>query len=41
MRRALLIVFNALGRAMLAPGDKGWRIVAVSDRSAGGSFAPA
>jgi potassium-dependent mechanosensitive channel len=30
----LLIVFNALGRAMLAPDDKGWRIVAVSDRSA-------
>jgi potassium-dependent mechanosensitive channel len=34
----LLIVFNALGRAMLAPDDKGWRIVAVSDRSAGRIF---
>jgi potassium efflux system protein len=30
----LLIVFNALGRAMLAPQDKAWRLVAVSDRSA-------
>ena len=30
----LLIVFNALGRAMLAPRDKAWRLVAVSDRSA-------
>ena len=30
----LLIVFNALGRAMLAPHDPAWRVVAVSDRSA-------
>ena len=29
-----MIVFNALGRAMLAPQDKAWRLVAVSDRSA-------
>ena len=30
----LLIVSNALGRAMLAPHAKAWRLVAVSDRSA-------
>jgi potassium-dependent mechanosensitive channel len=30
----LMIVFNALGRAMLAPNAKSWRLVAVSDRSA-------
>ena len=30
----LLIVFNALGRAMMSPRDRAWRLVPMSDRSA-------
>ncbi len=30
----LMIIFNAIGRGMLAPHAKAWRVVAVSDRTA-------
>jgi small-conductance mechanosensitive channel len=30
----VLVVFNAIGRGMLAPHAKAWRLIAVSDRSA-------
>ena len=36
----VLIAVNALGRGMLAPGRPAWRLVPISDRSAGNPLSP-